>query len=82
MGKKWHAFIKHILHNLLESQTQKYHRTSLRNRMRGWEVCTTTLLKLPQYYRVTSKCHYQTPCISHNIYQYIYIHHLPEKHDN
>ena len=78
MGKKWHAFIKSILHILLKSQSQKYHPTSLRNRMLGWEVCPTTLLKLPQNYRRTSKCHYQTPSISQYIYQYIYIDHLPE----
>ena len=61
MGKKWHVFIKSILHILLKSQTQKYHPTSLRNRMRGWEVCTTTLLKLPQNYRMTNKCLIKLP---------------------
>ena len=45
MGNTEHVFIRSIL---LKNHTQNYHSTSLGRRMRGWRVCPTTLLKLPQ----------------------------------
>ena len=48
MGAACHAFIKSIIHVLLKSQIQNYHPTSLRKRMGGCEVFSTTLHKLPQ----------------------------------
>ena len=48
MGAACHAFIKSIIDVLLKSQIQNYDPTSIRKRMGGCEVFSTTLHKLPQ----------------------------------
>ena len=48
MNNTWHVCIKSILHISLKSRTQNYHPTSLRWRIGDWDVCSITLLKLPQ----------------------------------
>ena len=48
MGSTWHAFIRSIIYILLKSHFQNYHSTSLRKRMEGCEVFSTTLLELSQ----------------------------------
>ena len=48
MGNTWHVCIKSILHILLKSRIQKFHPNSVRKMIGGWEICSITLLKLPQ----------------------------------
>ena len=48
IGNTWHVFVKSILHILLKSHTKNYHPTSLKKRVEGSEVWSTTLIKLPQ----------------------------------
>ena len=54
MGTTRHAFTKSIFHILTEKTHSKllFHFLQKEDGEKGWEVCSKTLLKLPQYWAV------------------------------